>query len=453
MNLDPREMEFIPSEQPSRTQASGRHAESLADVTALPTGLVLAGKYRIETVLGRGGMGAVYAATELAAGKRVAIKIRLPRSPEHRFSTEATAAARIRHPNVIDIYDIGNEDGASYLVMELLEGETLAAALKRGRLAVPRALAIVRAAAEGVSAAHAKGVIHRDLKPDNIFLTAEQTPRIKVLDFGIAKLQQDDAAAHDAITQSGSLLGTPSYMSPEQLHTPERVDARSDVYSLGVILYEALTGQKPFPSANYNVLILQISTARALPPQQLNRDIPASVAALIERAMAPDPHARFQDVEELIGALRREEGKEPSSAGPREVAVSPARGRRRAKLLTALVLVAIALAGASRYAARTWSPTRHETPEHAAASLPRPAAEPSRAAPAAGPTDEAVVRRVEAAVVEPTRSLRAVPARPARPARAKAASARTSRNAEVAPARATQSPDDWAGPLVESDLH
>jgi eukaryotic-like serine/threonine-protein kinase len=210
------------------------------------------GQYRVTDVLGEGGMGVVYAAEHMLLGRPAAVKLLLPelsRKQEivQRFFNEARAATAIRHPGIVEIYDFGwTTDGAGFIVMELLEGETLRTRRKKGRMPWPAALAVTRQIAGALGAAHAKGIVHRDLKPDNVFLVPDpEVPggeRIKLLDFGIAKLADSPAGQHK--TRTGAVIGTPTYMAPEQCRGVE-VDARPDLYALGCILVRALQPSQP----------------------------------------------------------------------------------------------------------------------------------------------------------------------------------------------------------------
>src|ERR1051325_3020567 len=212
-------------------------------------GVIVAEKYRLEAKLGEGGMGAVYRATRLMIGDEVAVKIlhseqHDPKASE-RFRREAQAAARLKHPNAVNIYDFGvTDDGLQYLVMEFLEGESLRKIIKQqGPLPCSTAAEILSQVCAGLDEAHRHHIIHRDIKPDNIIINVTVTGiRVKVLDFGIAKIYDHTASS---LTQTGNVLGTPHYMSPEQC-IGEELDSRADVYSLGVVLYEMLTGRVPF---------------------------------------------------------------------------------------------------------------------------------------------------------------------------------------------------------------
>ncbi len=280
-------------------------------VKAPSVGHVVGGKYRIDGLIGQGGMGVVYSATHLVSDKRVAIKWMLPApgaSTElsERFVREARATARIDHPNVVDIYDVGVEEGSMFLVMERLHGESLAQRLERGALDATEAVAVLMPALRAVAAAHAQGVIHRDLKPDNIFLCVGQDgePREpKVLDFGISKIAAGSERHDFSLTQSGTIMGTPLYMSPEQIRGLRDVDARGDVYAFGVILYEMLTGAFPFDAETYNELIVKIATEEPTPITTLLPELEPGIEIVIARAMARNRDARYESVAELAAAL------------------------------------------------------------------------------------------------------------------------------------------------------
>ena len=280
-------------------------------IKAPSIGHVVGGKYRVDGLIGQGGMGVVYSATHLVSDKRVAIKWMLPApgtSAElaERFVREARATARIDHPNVVDIYDVGVEEGSMFLVMERLHGESLAQRLERGALDATEAVAVLMPALRAVAAAHAQGVIHRDLKPDNIFLCVgpDGEPREpKVLDFGISKIGAGSERHDFSLTQSGTIMGTPLYMSPEQIRGLRDVDARGDVYAFGVILYEMLTGAFPFDAETYNELIVKIATEEPTPITTLLPELDPGLVVVIARAMARNRDARYESVAELAAAL------------------------------------------------------------------------------------------------------------------------------------------------------
>ncbi|MFL5308138.1 MAG: serine/threonine protein kinase [Polyangia bacterium] len=272
------------------------------------------GNYRAISLLGEGGMGAVYLAEHPGIGRRVAVKV-LHRNyirDENllgRFLNEARAANAIRHPNIIEILDSGTiADGTPFLVMELLEGESLGARIRRvGPLPIPTAVEFAYQTASALGAAHRKGIVHRDLKPDNLYIVPDphepDRERIKVLDFGIAKLQQGNAG--DSVkTRTGTLMGTPIYMSPEQCRGTRAIDHRSDIYSLGVILFEMLTGQPPFVSEGFGELVnLHLNVAPPVPSSR-NPAIPPALDALVLRMLEKNADQRFGDMAEVQGALK-----------------------------------------------------------------------------------------------------------------------------------------------------
>jgi serine/threonine-protein kinase len=275
---------------------------------------LVAGKYRLTRVLGRGGMGAVWEGTHATLGTRVAVKFIDPEyadSPEarNRFENEARAAAALRSKHVVEMYDHGlAEDGSPFIVMEYLEGEPLDRRLDRvGRLSPPDTARILHQACRAVARAHAAGIVHRDLKPENLFLVwddEEQADFVKVLDFGIAKFTDRSIGASSA-TRTGSVLGTPFYMSPEQARGLRSVDHRTDVWSIGVIAYRCLVGQLPFDGEAIGDLLVRLCTEPIPVPSQVAPDVPPAFDAFIERALARDLDKRFQSVQELADALAR----------------------------------------------------------------------------------------------------------------------------------------------------
>jgi serine/threonine protein kinase len=282
-------------------------------------GDVIADKYTIEQLIGVGGMGAVFSALHKFTGKRVALKWMLPELARdndavQRFMREAHASGRINHPNVVDVYDVGQHEDSYFLVMEYLHGEPLSSALSRRDMTPSETLELLLPAMRGVAAAHRQGVVHRDLKPDNIFLAYEEDGvrrQPKVLDFGISKLSNDGSGRVDMrLTRTGAVVGTPYYMSPEQIRGLAGLDKRADVYSFGVILYESLTGRVPFHADTYGALVLEIATGTPAPPNELVPGLSLELSAIVLRAMARDPAQRFPDMESLVRAL------EPF-AGPR----------------------------------------------------------------------------------------------------------------------------------------
>jgi eukaryotic-like serine/threonine-protein kinase len=276
----------------------------------LAEGVLVAGRYRLERMLGEGGMGEVWAATHTITRRRVAVKflkgLAVRGSAMHqRFLREARAVSLVRHPGVVEVLDVFElEGGVPVMVMDLLVGETLGAKLQRDKaLPVDQAVALVLAAVEAVEAAHARGIVHRDLKPDNIFLEAGEGGRVvvKVLDFGIAKLTatDGDAAETGALTETGSVLGTPLYMAPEQLYGEGNIDLRADVWSLGVILYECLSGQRPLEGSNVRQLVTRMLREPIVAIEELVPDLASELARLVGRMLAREPEDRPRDLAEV----------------------------------------------------------------------------------------------------------------------------------------------------------
>jgi hypothetical protein len=273
------------------------------------TGCTLDGKYRVHDLLGEGGMGSVYRGEHLLIGRKVAIKFlheSLQGNEEavKRFYREGQAAASIGHRNVVDILDVGvSPEGEPYLVMEYLEGEGLAELIaRRGSLDLGSAAGILEQILAALGAAHERGIVHRDLKPDNIFLERQrgQAPGIKLIDFGISKLGGGEGTQ---LTRDGSMLGTPAYMSPEQIRNSKDVDRRTDIYAAGAILYEMLTGAPPFAGEHYSEILSNVLTLPPRPPRELRADFPEEAWPLIERALAKEPAERFASVDEMLAAL------------------------------------------------------------------------------------------------------------------------------------------------------
>jgi serine/threonine protein kinase/tetratricopeptide (TPR) repeat protein len=271
---------------------------------ALTKGQRLA-QYEVLSPLGSGGMGEVYRARDLRLDREVAIKVmaeHVAADPEmrRRFETEARSVAALSHPGILSIYELVVVEGVPVAVMELLEGETLRQRLRRGALEWREAVHITASVAEGLAAAHAKGVVHRDLKPDNVFLTSAGL--VKILDFGLA-LQRLDAAATIAQTAEGVILGTFGYMSPEQV-LGERVDGRSDVFAAGCVLYEMLTGRALFTGATPQEIIAGVMHDRTGEIGELDPGAPSELRAIVARAIARDPARRFQSAQDFGMALR-----------------------------------------------------------------------------------------------------------------------------------------------------
>jgi serine/threonine protein kinase len=271
----------------------------------MTTGLK-AGRYEISGELGRGAMGVVYKATDPVIGRTVAVKtIKLSEEgtglsrPEllSRFQTEARAAGLLTHPNIVVVFDAGEEDGLYYITMELVEGKSLQAHLDGGQaFALPRVLRIMEQTCSALQFAHERNVVHRDIKPANIMLTADDT--VKITDFGTAKILQ-----FGTMQQTAHVMGTPSYMSPEQVKG-RAVDGRSDIFSLGVLLYEMVTGEKPFPGQNITTVIYKIVNEEPVPPRQIDPSIHPGVSAVVMKALTKEPEARYQSCREMLEDLR-----------------------------------------------------------------------------------------------------------------------------------------------------
>jgi hypothetical protein len=272
-------------------------------------GSVLGGRYRIVRVLGAGGMGVVYRGEHVHMHKPVAIKVlhkHMTAVPEivARFEREAVAAGRIQHPHVAAATDFGKlDDGSFYLALEYVDGRSLQSLIAGGAMPVVRALLIARQIAEGLSAAHAAGIVHRDLKPDNVQLVSREgyDDWVKILDFGIAKVQLGDATTGQPLTQLGTVFGTPEYMSPEQAQG-HAVDARSDLYALGVMLFEMLSGKIPFDADDVVVLITRHVMQ---PPPPLPASIPGGVQRLVSDLLAKKPEDRARDAAEVVHRIER----------------------------------------------------------------------------------------------------------------------------------------------------
>ncbi len=298
------------------------------EVESLP--LLVEGKYRLEQLIAHGGMGSVYRATHLSLDRAVAIKILRAEflsdaTARERFNREARAAARLKHPNIVSVYDSGHlPNGSAYLVMELIEGRSLreemqAHASRLGQMRPERAVAILSQVCAGIEAAHRLGIIHRDLKPDNVMIEAPGygIERVLVLDFGIAKLALPENGEHTwkGLTDENMIVGTPKYISPEQC-TGQAVDARSDVYSLGVLLYEMLTGHAPFAGENTSVVLLKHLQEPPAPLRRFVSGISPQLEQVVLRALAKQPQQRFSSAaefaEQLLAAVEAGSSSEPT---------------------------------------------------------------------------------------------------------------------------------------------
>jgi hypothetical protein len=270
------------------------------------TAILKAGRYEIVGELGRGAMGVVYKATDPVIGRAVAVKtIKLSAEGTGlsqqellaRFQTEARAAGLLTHPNIVVVFDAGEEDGLYYITMELVEGKSVQALIDAGHaFPLPRVLRIMEQTCSALQFAHERNVVHRDIKPANIMLTGDDT--VKVTDFGTAKILQ-----FGTVQQTAHVMGTPSYMSPEQVKG-RAVDGRSDIFSLGVMLYEMITGEKPFPGQSITTVIYKIVNEEPVPPRQINPSIHPGISAAVMKALAKEPENRYQSCRELLEDLR-----------------------------------------------------------------------------------------------------------------------------------------------------
>jgi serine/threonine-protein kinase len=303
-------------------------------------GDIVGGKYVIEHLLGQGGMGAVYLARQERLDRRVAIKFLHAASggvnPEAhaRFEREARAAAVLESEHVTRVLDVGHtDDGAPYMVMEYLQGEDLSAALeRRGTLPPAEAVDAVVQACDAIGEAHQRGIVHRDLKPANLFIARRSngTAIVKVLDFGISKAQGVGAGV--ALTSTSALVGSPLYMSPEQIREARTVDGRADIWAIGVILYELLTGATPFVSEAFGELCALILTAPPGPVRALRPEVSPALEGIIHRCLQKDPAQRFANVADLVTALRAAERipaftPAPPASAPQMSAALPAAAR------------------------------------------------------------------------------------------------------------------------------
>ncbi len=286
-------------------------------------GTVINGKYRLTRLLGDGGMGSVYEAQHSVLGTRVAIKVLHPDLARRtglveRFLQEARVAAQIRSAHVVQVTDVDRTpDGHAYIVMELLEGEALSSVLDRQRkLPVPVACEYTLQILAALEAAHALGVIHRDLKPDNVFVTfGGGRPILKLIDFGIAKARRLEPGQKN-LTVAGVVMGTAEYMAPEQARSADKVDARADVYAAGVLLYEMIAGSRPVNGDDARVIALRIEQGDIVPLVKAAPDVPREIAGLVHRAMAPRPELRFATATEMRLALERARGAGAAAGAP-----------------------------------------------------------------------------------------------------------------------------------------
>jgi serine/threonine-protein kinase len=311
--------ELDPAQTPSGATPSGAHAAapvSKAERARIArealVGKTIAGRYLLRSLLGHGGMGAVYEGEQLNIGKKVAIKFVDPEFATDeqirtRFAREAKAMSTIESPHIVSVLDAGNEEGRPYLVMELLRGEDLGQRLRRtSRVPLKESLHIVAMVLKGLSKAHGAGIVHRDLKPDNIFLVknAGDDDFVKIVDFGVSKIERPrNRTSPLALTGRGTVLGTPFYMSPEQAQAIPDLDGRADLFSVGTILFECLAGRPPFTGETYEQVILSICMRDAPLHSALDATIPTNVSHFVSKALARDRAQRFASADEMLAAL------------------------------------------------------------------------------------------------------------------------------------------------------
>jgi len=289
--------------RPPTSVAPGGPVVTSAPGGPVPPGSRL-GRYEVEQHLGRGGMGDVYLVRDTVINRKAALKTirgdtgfdaRQVIEMRQRFYREAQTAGKLAHPNIVTVYDVGEDLGMSYIVMEFVEGQTLTQLMKKQRLSLPQIKHVVCNAAMGLEYAHDNGVFHRDVKPDNVMVS--KTGVVKVMDFGIARIVESN------LTKTGSVMGTPAYMSPEQVHG-QKIDARSDIFSLGVILYELLTGKKPFTGDTMSSVMFAVMKADPPPPSTVDSKIDTAWDAILRKALAKEPEGRYATAKEFAQAVR-----------------------------------------------------------------------------------------------------------------------------------------------------
>ncbi len=290
---------------------------------SLAVGEILDGKYRIVRILGVGGMGEVYEGENTRIHRKVAIKVLHASVAQkadivQRFEREAQAAGRIGSEHIVEVLDLGNlASGERYMVMEYLDGESLTNRIKvRGRLAAPDVANLLHQMLAGLGAAHQAGIVHRDLKPDNIYVVKRSGQEfVKILDFGVSKFTV--MGEELSMTKTGAVMGTPYYMSPEQARG-QPIDHRSDLYSVGVVAYQALTGRVPFNAETFNELIFKIALESPEPIEHVAPNVDQSMAAIVRKAMEREPNGRFQTAAEFAGALDAYRGVAPAQPRPQQ---------------------------------------------------------------------------------------------------------------------------------------
>jgi serine/threonine-protein kinase len=357
----------------------------------LEIGQVFHDKYRVDRLVGKGGMGQVFEGYHLLIGRRVAIKVLLPEvaSSENatsRFEREVRATARISNDHILDVFDAGSlPDGSRFMVSEFLDGETLEARLGRRPLSAKETAVLMIELLDGLAAAHRAGIAHRDLKPDNIFLSrkANRVDFVKIIDFGVSKFQSDDEHAM-SMTTTGTVLGTPHYLSPEQAQGEKTIDQRSDLYTVGVIMYRCICGRVPFDAATFQAQLFKIALEDPRPLDEVVPGFDRRFAALTQKAMAKDRAARFQSADEMSRALAAWlEGAPPAADAVADTVqveptaatmATPSAPRRRGRPAWLVFgVAALAVLGAAAF----WAARQAQAPGIAADS----AAQPASAAP------------------------------------------------------------------------
>ncbi len=285
-------------------------------MSVLPPGSKL-GRFQIASVLGQGAMGVVYLANDPDIERPVAIKTvrpegvggETPQDLENRFLKEARLAGRLQHPNIVTVYDVGRDHGVCFIAMEYVDGHPLTRYLSAGaEMPLSARVGIIRQVAEALGHAHERGVLHRDVKPGNILVAKDG--RVKVTDFGIGKFTE---ASTSELTRTGHMVGSPAYMSPEQVKG-EKLDGRSDLFSLGIVLYELLTGARPFPGDSITTLVYQILHTEPRDPLELKADLPVATREVVARLLAKAPDRRPANAQEFVRELKRIE-KVPEGVG------------------------------------------------------------------------------------------------------------------------------------------